>query len=87
MPEVKSRMRGFFNTIDDLENRCNLTETSLDGGKLLSVEAIGTAVRHETVGTFEETPGKPFGAGNKKFTLGGTNTAWINGKKENVSFT
>ena len=88
MAELKVRMKGNFKTVKDLENRCNLALTDIEGGKLKGVEAVGEADKHVTEGTFEETPGKPLGKGDLKFKLdnGGTNTAWINGIKIKVSF-
>ena len=88
MAELKVRMRGNFKTVKDLENRCNLALTDIEGGKLEAVEAVGSADKHVTEGTFDETPGKPLAAGNLKFELdnAGTNTAWINGIKIKVSF-
>lgn len=88
MAKVKSNMKGPFKTVEDLENRCNLVLTDLEGGKLLSLEAIGKADKHVTEGIFEETPGKPLGTGGLKIKLdnGGTDTAWISGVKVKVSF-
>ena len=77
-----------FKTVDEVENTFNFKETVIEGGKLLTVEAVGQAAEHKTVGTYNETLGDPFGPGTWKFKLdnGGTNTAWINGVKIKISF-
>ncbi len=88
MSEFKSKFRGVFKTVGDVENRINLALTDIDGGKLQGLQAIGEASKHVTEATFEETLGKPKAKGDLTFKLanGGTNTAWINGEKIKVSF-
>jgi hypothetical protein len=81
-----------FTSVADLQNECNFTERDLPGF-LKSLEASGDAAAHVTKGTFDKLSLAEFKKekdklGKLKFKLDadGTDTAWINGKKEKVSF-
>lgn len=81
-----------FKTVEDVKNQCNFIELVLPG-HLKSLEAVGTADKHITNGTFDRLSSEEFlkvkdSLGNLDVTLddGGTNTAWINNVKIKVSF-